>query len=238
VERAKRVRILLADEQALFREAVRVVIESEGDLEVVAEARDGLQAIAEAERTAPDVALLAANLPNCDGLRAASTIRQRFPNCQVVILSSKEEPGVLERALEVGVRGYLTKASPLTELLEITRAVHRGETQVPPKMLGDLLGRLMRRRHEQDEVLQRIARLTRRERDVLSLLAGGARTEAIAETLVISPQTARTHVQNILGKLGVHSRLEAAALVNQAGMLAGLTGEPLSQVGAFYRLPG
>ena len=105
-------------------------------------------------------------------------------------------------------------------------------------MLGDLLGRLMWRRHEQDEVLQRIARLTRRERDVLGLLAGGARTEAIAETLVISPQTARTHVQNILGKLGVHSRLEAAALVNQAGMLAGLTGEPLSQAGAFYRLPG
>lgn len=238
MERGRRVRILLADEQALFREAVRVVIESEGDLEVVAEARDGLQAIAEAERTAPDVALLAANLPHCDGLRAGSMIRQRFPDCQVVILSSKEEPGVLERALEVGARGYLTKASPLTELLEVTRAVHRGETQVPPKMLGDLLGRLMWRRHEQDEVLQRIARLTRRERDVLSLLAGGARTEAIAETLVISPQTARTHVQNILGKLGVHSRLEAAALVNQAGMLAGLTGEPLSQAGAFYRLPG
>ena len=238
MERARRVRILLADEQALFREAVRVVIESEGDLEVVAEARDGLQAIAEAERTAPDVALLAANLPHCDGLRAGSMIRQRFPDCQVVILSSKEEPGVLERALEVGARGYLTKASPLTELLEVTRAVHRGETQVPPKMLGDLLGRLMWRRHEQDEVLQRIARLTRRERDVLGLLAGGARTEAIAETLVISPQTARTHVQNILGKLGVHSRLEAAALVNQAGMLAGLTGEPLSQAGAFYRLPG
>ena len=238
MERGRRVRILLADEQALFREAVRVVIESEGDLEVVAEARDGLQAIAEAERTAPDVALLAANLPHCDGLRAGSMIRQRFPDCQVVILSSKEEPGVLERALEVGARGYLTKASPLTEFLEVTRAVHRGETQVPPEMLGDLLGRLMWRRHEQDEVLQRIARLTRRERDVLGLLAGGARTEAIAETLVISPQTARTHVQNILGKLGVHSRLEAAALVNQAGMLAGLTGEPLSQAGAFYRLPG
>lgn len=238
MEQARRVRILLADEQSLFREAVRVVIESEGDLEVVAEARDGLQAVAEAERTAPDVALLAASLPNCDGLRAASMIRQRFPHCQVVILSSKEEPGVLERALEVGARGYLTKASPLTELLDVTRAVHRGETLVPPKMLGDLLGRLMRRRHEQDEVLQRIARLTRRERDVLSLLAGGARTEAIAETLVISPQTARTHIQNILGKLGVHSRLEAAALVNQAGMLAGLTGEPVTQVRAFYRLPG
>lgn len=231
-------RILLADEQSLFREAVRVVIESEGDFEVVAEARDGLQAVAEAERTAPDVALLAASLPNCDGLRAASMIRQRFPTCQVVIMSNKEEPGVLERALEVGARGYLTKGSPLTELLDVTRAVHRGETLVPPKMLGDLLGRLMRRRYEQDEVLQRIARLTRRERDVLSLLAGGARTESIAKTLVISPQTARTHIQNILGKLGVHSRLEAAALVNQTGMLAGLTAEPVTQARAFYRLPG
>lgn len=231
-------RILLADEQSLFRDAVRAVFEGERDLEVVAEARDGLQAVAEAERTVPDVALLDASLSNCDGLRAASMIRERVPRCQVVILTGKEEPGVLELALKIGARGYLTKGSRLTELLDVTRAVHRGDTLVPRKMLGDLLGRLMRRRYEQDEVLERISRLTRRERDVLSLLAAGARTEAIAEALVISPQTARTHIQNILGKLGVHSRLEAAALVNQSGTLDELSGQPLTQLRSFDRLPG
>lgn len=227
-------RILLADEQSLFREAVRVVLESEGDLEVVAEARDGLQAVAEADRTSPDVAVLSATLPNCDGIRATSIIRARFPHCQVVILSGKEEPGVLESALDAGARGYLSKGSSLTELLDVTRSVHRGETMVPRKMLDDLLGRLMRRRNEQDEVFLRLSKLTRRERDVLSLLATGARTEVIAEALVISPQTARTHIQNILSKLDVHSRLEAAALVNQTGIFDGSSGESPSQVRPMY----
>lgn len=214
-----RVRILLADGHSLFREAVRVVLESEGDLRVVAEAGDGLEALAAAERTQPDVALLDAALPDRDGIESARAIRDRVPGCEVVVVSGAEDPEVLERALEAGARGFVSKASPLTELLEVVRGVHRGEVQVPRRMLGDLLGRLMRRRREQNEVLRRVSRLTRREREVLRLIAGGAGTEAIARALVISPQTARTHIQNILAKLQVHSRLEAAALVNGSGIL-------------------
>ena len=216
---ARRVRILLADAHSLFREAMRVVLESEGDLRVVGEAGDGAETLAEAERTQPDVALLDAGLGGYDGMRTARMLRERVPGCQVVIVSGTEDPDLLERALEAGARGFVSKSSPLTELLEVTRAVHRGEIQVPQRMLGELLGRLMRRRREQNEVLRRVARLTRREREVLRLMAGGAGTEAIARTLVISPQTARTHIQNILAKLQVHSRLEAAALVNGAGIL-------------------
>jgi DNA-binding NarL/FixJ family response regulator len=230
VEDSERVRILLADEQALFREAVRLALEGEDDFEVVAEARDGFQAVAEAERTSPRVALLDALLPKSDGIQTAWLIRQRVPGCEIVIVSDREDYRVLEQALEAGARGFVTKSAAMSELLNVTRAVHRGETLVPSRMLGDLLGGLMRRRREQDEAFRRVSRLTRREREVLHLLVDGSGTEAIADALVISPQTARTHIQNILGKLGVHSRLEAAALVNESGIRDGLTDEPITHV--------
>jgi len=197
---------------------------------VVAEARDGFQAVADAERTSPRVAVLDAHLPSSDGIQTAWLIRQRVPGCEVVIVSGREDPRILEQALEVGARGFVTKASAMSELLTVTRAVHRGETLVPSRMLGDLLGGLMRRRHEQDEAFRRVSRLTRRERQVLHLLVDGSGTEAIADKLVISPQTARTHIQNILAKLGVHSRLEAAALVNETGIRDGLADEPVIRI--------
>jgi DNA-binding NarL/FixJ family response regulator len=219
-----RVRILIGDGQSLFREAVTAVLEGEPDLEVVAEARDGLEAVAEAERTRPDVALLDAGLPNCDGIRATTLIRERVPECRVLVLTGEEDQAALAEAVEAGASGYLTKEFPLGELIEATRVIHRGETLIPGRMLGSLLVRLTRRRRDQDDALRQMAGLTRREREVLALLAGGHDNNAIAQSLVISPQTARTHIQNVLGKLGVHSRLEAAAFVNQNGLLEELAG--------------
>jgi DNA-binding NarL/FixJ family response regulator len=217
-----KIRILLADEQSLFREAVKVVLGAEEDLLIVAEARDGLQAVAEAERTQPDLALIDVGLPNCDGVRATAMIRNRVPDCQVMVLSDEEDEGMLIEALEAGASGYLTKESPLAELIEATRSVHRGQTLIPPRMLGGLLSRLIRRRREQDEALRLVSRLTRREREVLARLADGADNDMIAQSLVISPETARTHVQNVLAKLKVHSRLEAAAFVMQNDILGDL----------------
>ena len=219
----ERVRVLLADEQVLFREAVKVVLSSEADLEVVAEARDGTQAIAEAERARPDVALLDAELPNCDGISATRQIVERLPSCRVVVTSAREDESVLLEAMEAGASGYLSKQAPIVDLIEAARAVHRGEALVPPRMLGALLQRLIQRRRERDDALKFLATLTRREREVLVLLAQGADREGISQHLVISPETARTHVQNLLGKLGVHSRLEAAAFVMQNGLLDDLT---------------
>jgi two-component system NarL family response regulator len=212
------VRVLLADEQALFREAMKVVLGSQDDLEVVAEARDGLEAVTEAEHSRPDVALLDAGLPNCDGIRATTLIVDRVPDCRVIVFSDQEDERVLLEALEAGAAGYLSKESPLTELIEATRAVHRGEALVPPRMLGAVLQRLILRRRERDDALRRIGKLTRREREVLGLLASGSDNDDIAQRLVISPETARTHIQNLLGKLEVHSRLEAAAFVIQNGL--------------------
>jgi DNA-binding NarL/FixJ family response regulator len=218
------IRVLLADEQSLFRQAVKVVLSSEDDLIVVGEAADGLQAIAEVERVRPDVALLDADLPNCDGIRATQQISLRVPECRVIVFSAQEDEQVLVQALEAGASGYLSKGSPLADLIEATRAVHRGDALIPPRMLGALLQRLIHRRRERDDALKRMAKLTRREREVLALLAQGADNDGIAQRLVISPETARTHIQNVLGKLGVHSRLEAAAFVTQNGILDDLAG--------------
>jgi DNA-binding NarL/FixJ family response regulator len=219
-----KLRILIADEQSLFREAVKVVLSAEGDLMVVAEAHDGLQAVAEAQRTQPDVALLDASLPNCDGIRATQLILERVPTCRVIVFSGQEDERVLLEAMEAGASGYLSKEAPLADLINAARAVHRGEALVPPRMLGALLQRIIHRRRERDEALKRMTNLTRREREVLGFLALGADNDQIAQRLVISPETARTHVQNVLGKLRVHSRLEAAAFVTQNGILDDLVG--------------
>lgn len=216
------IRLLIADEQSLFREAVKAVLEREPDIEVVGEFGDGLQAVAAAQVTQPDVAIVNAGLPNGDGYRVTTMLRSLVPECRVLVLSGNEEERDLIAAFEAGANGYLTKTSPLAELVHATRAIHDGETLVPPRMLGTLITRLTRRRTEQDEALRSISRLTRREREVLALLSEGADNDGIAQALVISPQTARTHIQNVLGKLGVHSRLEAAAFVRQNGIVEDL----------------
>jgi DNA-binding NarL/FixJ family response regulator len=219
-----KIRVLLADVQVLFREAVRVVLESQPDLQVVAEAADGVQAVERAKQTRPDVALLDADLPNCDGVGASALIKERVPECRILLVSGEEELTTLIRALRAGASGYLTKGSRLAELIDATRAVHRGETLVPPGMVGELVAALLQSREQQDEALRRVSQLTSREREVLALLAEGATNDGIAQALGISPQTGRTHIQNILGKLGVHSRLAAAVFVTRNGIREALAG--------------
>lgn len=218
------VRVLIADEHSLFLEAMRVALESEPTLEVVAEAHDGLQAAAEAERVQPDVAVVDANLPNGDGIRATRLIREVAPGCRVLVLSNEEDLRVVVAALQAGASGFLTRGAPLEDFLGATTTIHRGHAYLPQRILGDLLSWLLRRREEQGEALRRAARLTRREREVLSILADGGNNDAIAQALVISPQTARTHIQNVLSKLGVHSRLEAAAFVRRNDLSEDLAG--------------
>jgi DNA-binding NarL/FixJ family response regulator len=213
-------KILLAEEQSLFREAVKVALTGQDEFSVVGEARDGLQAVTEADRTRPNLALVDAYLPNCDGVRATALIKEAVPECRVLLLLSNDEDyRTVVKGLEAGASGFLTKEAPLSELIEAVRAVHRGETLVPPQMLGAILSQLIQRRREQEGAVRRMARLTRREREVLARLAEGADSDGIAQALVISPETARTHIQNVLSKLGVHSRLEAAAFVIHNGLL-------------------
>jgi DNA-binding NarL/FixJ family response regulator len=214
-----KIRMLLADSQALFREAVRAVFAEGGAIEVVAEAGEGRTAVEEAARSRPDVALVDVDLPNGDGYSTTRAIRRKVPTCAVVMLAPTEDPDALFAAIEAGASAFLTREMPLNGLIEAADAVHRGEAMVPPRLLRDLLVRLIDRRVDRDYALRRLSRLTRREREVLALLTRGADNDGIALALVISPETARTHVQNLLGKLELHSRLEAAAFVAQRGLL-------------------
>ena len=214
-----RIRVLIADEHSLFRESLRALLESQGDLLVVAEASDGLQAVDAAERVRPDVVLIEAESPNCDGIRATAMIAARVPEARVVVLGESEEGETLVEALEAGARGYLSRESRVEELIQGIRSVHRGGTAVTATMVGYLVDRLLRRRREQDDARRRVYQLSPREREVLALLVRGGDNDGIAQALVISPQTARTHIQNMLPKLGVHSRLEAAAFVARHGLI-------------------
>jgi DNA-binding NarL/FixJ family response regulator len=213
------IRVLFADHEPLFREAIRVVLDDQPDLLVVAEAQTGCQAVALAEELLPDIAILAADLPDCDGIDAVRLVVERADRCRVLVLARDEDQIALLDALEAGAAGFITRTSALGELITAIRAIHRGEAMVPPMMLGPLLAALIRRRREQANVMQRLSSLTRREREVLLLVCRGAHSRSIAEELVISPETARTHVQNVLSKLGVHSRMEAAALMGPDNML-------------------
>ena len=231
-----RIRVLVADEFALFRQAVRIVLEREADLDVVAEAGSSSDVVVEGERTRPDVALLGVSSSTLDGVAVSATMRERVPSCRVIVLSDDPDDAALRIAVEAGAAGYLTKSIPMAELIDAIRSVHRGDTLVPPDMLGQLFEGLFSQRREQRDALRLLSLLSRREQEVLRLLVDGAGNEEIGRALVISPQTARTHIQRVIRKLGVHSRLEAAMLATQSGIVEDLP-VPGSQAGSAGPLP-
>jgi DNA-binding NarL/FixJ family response regulator len=213
-----KVRVLLAESQLLLREAMRIALTNAGDIEVVAEVGDRMRAVAAAKATKPDVALIDVALPGRDGVQTTRMIGETVPSCRIVLFGGKEDERPMMEALEAGASGYLTEQASLGDLVDATRAASRGEALVPPRLVATLLNRLIWHRRERDEAIFLLSQLTRRERQVLAMLARGANNRGIAEALTISPDTARTHIQNLLGKLGVHSRLEAAALAARGGL--------------------
>jgi DNA-binding NarL/FixJ family response regulator len=212
------IRILLAGQHALLRQAIKSALDHEVGIDVVAESQSGAEAAADAERLSPDVAVVEVDAASSVGVRAVALLRERAPRVRVLLLADGEDLDVLIAGLEAGGQGYVSKESPLADLVGAARAVMRDELVIPPKMLNDLIVSLMHRRKERNEGIVRVAKLTHREREVLRLLSRGADNAAIGRALVISPQTARTHIQNILHKLGAHSRLEAVAFARSSGI--------------------
>lgn len=204
-------RVLLFDGGSLFRHSVQGVLEADGDLQVVAETGDVRQAVEVAARADADVALIDADLIGSQLPAFIARIKAGNPSCKILVIVATEEVGPLVEALEAGASGYLTKSASIWDLLQATRSVCRGDTVIPPRMLGSLLAALVEHSSERDEALEKLSSLTRREREVLMLLGDGCDKDAVARMLFISPHTARTHVHNILAKLGVRSQLQAAA---------------------------
>lgn len=214
------IRVLVAGRQPLFCEALKLALEREAHFEVAVAGANRARGDACVGRGA-DVAVLDPAPAECGA--AITSLRRRSATCRIVFLADEGDKKTLIDLLQAGATGVVTKNQTVSELAAAVRAVHAGEVFVPQHMLGALVADLVQRRKERDEALVRATRLTPRERAVLVQLAQGFDTNAIAEAFVISPQTARTHIQNVLCKLGVHSRLEAAALVMNNDILDELT---------------
>ena len=199
------IRVLLVDDHAVVRRGLRGFFDLLDDIEVVGEAADGNAAVAEARRLKPDVILMDLIMPGLDGLGAIAAIRQAQPEVEIVALTSFIEEEKVTAALEAGATGYLLKDAEAEEVARAVRAAHAGETHLDPAV-ARLLAQRMRERKTQVPVEP----LTEREREVLTLVGRGASNKEIAQALFITERTARTHVSNILGKLGLASRTQAA----------------------------
>jgi DNA-binding NarL/FixJ family response regulator len=199
---------MLVDDHDMVAQSLRIILEDEADIEVVAVANSVADAIAAAATAQPDVILMDYYLPDGNGVTAAERIRSDNPKIKVVLLTGSDDPDALERAVNAGCAGYLDKAGPLDELAAAVRVAAAGNVVISAEDLSQVVSASRER-----------STLTTRERDVLYLMADGMSNQAMADRLVLSVHTVRTHVQTILGKLGAHSKLEAVAVAKRRRLL-------------------
>jgi len=205
-----RVRVLIADDHALFRRGLIMVLESEPDIEVVAEAQDGAEVIANTEEFVPDVVLMDVRMPKLNGIEAARAIREMVPSVKIVMLTVSDEEDDLFDAIKAGANGYLLKEISIEEVADAIRSVTTGQSLLSPSMASKLLNEFNALAKQADEKPRLAApRLTTRELEVLKLVAQGMSNRDVAEQLFIAENTVKNHVRNILEKLQLHSRMEA-----------------------------
>lgn len=212
-------RIVLAEPRRLVREILVGALLDRADLAVVAAVADGNQAVAQARRHEPDLAVLAVDLPGLSGIDACAAITTVLPTARAVVVGVPSDADAILAAVEAGAAGYLGTDAGLDGFVDALHRVAGGETVLPPRMLGSVLRQLVVRRRRSTEALDHYLRLTPREREVLGLLVDGCDQDAVASALVISPETARTHIHNVVTKLEVGSRAEAAALAVRQGWI-------------------
>jgi DNA-binding NarL/FixJ family response regulator len=214
------IRVLLADDEAMIRAGVRAILSAAPDVEVVAEAADGHQAVEQTRAYRPDVVLLDIRMPVLDGLSAAAELRRVVPETAVVMLTTFGEDEYVAAALEAGVSGFLLKSGDPYELMAAVRAAHEGAAFLSPRVarqvIAQLSGELMARRQA---ARAKVAVLTPRERDVLALLGAGLSNAQIGRRLFLVEGTVKAHVSALMTRLGVRNRVQAAVIAHEAGIL-------------------
>jgi DNA-binding NarL/FixJ family response regulator len=205
---AEQIRVLVADDHALFRQALRSVLAEESDLELVGEAGDGEQAVAMAVDLAPDVVLMDVRMPKLAGIDATRQIGAAMPAVKIVMLTVSDEEGDLFEAIKAGASGYLLKEVDPTEIADAVRQIHAGHSLLSPVVASKLVSEFAAISKRADERSTRPS-LTPRELEVLQLAADGMTNRQIGRRLGISENTVKNHIRNILEKLHMHSRMEA-----------------------------
>lgn len=218
----EKIRVLLVDDHALFREGLAVVISSQPDMEVVGNANDGLEAVIKAQELKPDLILMDIQMSTMDGLEATRQIKQILPDTIIVVLTVRNDDEKLFEALKSGAQGYLLKDIRSHKMVEMLQSAMKGEAAISPSLAGRVLAEFRRMSLHQASDLGTVHEdnsLTERELEVLSLVAKGASDKEVAEKLFVSLNTVKTHIRNILSKLRVDSRKEAAKLAQNKGLL-------------------
>jgi DNA-binding NarL/FixJ family response regulator len=216
------IRVLLADDQALMRMGFRVLIDSAPDLEVVGEARTGREAVELTRATRADVVLMDIRMPDLDGLAATRLISEDedLAGVRVLILTTFEIDEYVFRALRAGASGFLGKGAEPAELIEAIRVVSRGDALLSPTATKSLIARFLAQPDRGvPPAPQGLGMLTNREREVLALVAGGLSNDEIAEHLVVSPATIKTHVNRAMVKLGARDRAQLVVIAYQTGLV-------------------
>mgnify|MGYP001823687908 CR=1 FL=1 len=213
-------RVLLADDHNLFREGLAGILNEQPDLVVVGEAADGLEVIVKARKLRPDLILMDIGMPGCDGVEATRRIMDEQSDVIIVMLTVRTEDEKLFEAIRSGAKGYLLKDIRSAELLTMLRGAIRGEAAITPSLAGRMLEEFRRISHfVPEEAPEERPHLTAREQQVLTLVARGATDQEIAESLVISIHTVKTHMRNLLAKLQANRRQEAADRALDQGLI-------------------
>jgi DNA-binding NarL/FixJ family response regulator len=214
------IRLLIADDQALVRAGFRKILESEPGLTVVAESEDGLQAVDAAARSRPDIALMDIRMPRLDGIAATRRIVERAADRpRVVMLTTYGLDEYVYEALQAGASGFLLKDAPPEELVAAVKLVAAGEALLDPSVTRAVIEEFVRRGPVAPNPGTELTELTERELEVLKLLSRGQSNAEIAETLVVSDATVKTHVAHVLMKLGVRDRVQAVIYAYESGLV-------------------
>jgi DNA-binding NarL/FixJ family response regulator len=211
------IRVLLADDHVLVRQGIRQFLEEEGDIEVIAEANDGKEAIQIIQEEQPDVAILDIRMPHMSGVEATRRIKERFPKVRVLILTAYDDDPYVFALLQAGADGYVLKTSSAEELVRAVHTVNKDQSALSPEIASKVVQQMTSGKPA--AAAEQVESLTERELDVLRLAAQGKTNRAIGSALEISHRTVQGHLANIYGKLGVNSRTEAVTEALRRGWI-------------------